>query len=31
MDYPNIDIAPLIDHALLNPTATPEQVQKCCQ
>ncbi|NER46358.1 MAG: deoxyribose-phosphate aldolase, partial [Symploca sp. SIO1A3] len=21
----------LIDHALLNPTATPEQVEKCCQ
>lgn len=31
MDYPDIDIAPLIDHALLNPTATPEQVEKCCQ
>lgn len=28
---PDIDIAPLIDHALLNPTATPEQVEKCCQ
>lgn len=30
-DYPDIDIAPLIDHALLNPAATPEQVEKCCQ
>ncbi|MDY6804333.1 MAG: deoxyribose-phosphate aldolase [Cyanobacteriota bacterium] len=25
-----IDIAPFIDHALLIPTATPEQVEKCC-
>ncbi|HBE19174.1 MAG TPA: deoxyribose-phosphate aldolase [Cyanobacteria bacterium UBA11159] len=31
MDYPDIDIAPLIDHALLNPTTTPEQVEKGCQ
>ncbi|HEY9796972.1 MAG TPA: deoxyribose-phosphate aldolase [Leptolyngbyaceae cyanobacterium] len=30
-DYPDIDIAPLIDHALLNPAATPEQLEKCCQ
>lgn len=30
-DYPDIDIAPLIDHALLSPTATPEQVEKACQ
>jgi deoxyribose-phosphate aldolase len=30
-DYPDIDIAPLIDHALLNPAATPEQVEKYCQ
>lgn len=30
-DYPDIDIAPLIDHALLNPVATPEQVEKYCQ
>lgn len=30
-DYSEIDIAPLIDHALLDPTATPEQVEKCCQ
>ncbi|NES00353.1 MAG: deoxyribose-phosphate aldolase [Symploca sp. SIO1B1] len=30
-DYPDIEIASLIDHALLNPTATPEQVEKCCQ
>lgn len=29
-NYPDIDIAPLIDHALLDPAATPEQVQKCC-
>lgn len=28
---PDIDIAPFIDHALLNPTATPEQVEKCCE
>lgn len=31
MDYIDIDIAPLIDHALLSPTATPEQVEKCCR
>ena len=31
VNYPDIDIAPLIDHALLNPAATPEQVEKCCQ
>lgn len=31
IDYPEIDIAPLIDHALLDPAATPEQVEKCCQ
>ncbi|NEP11878.1 MAG: deoxyribose-phosphate aldolase [Symploca sp. SIO1A3] len=30
-DYPDIEIAPFIDHALLNSTATPEQVEKCCQ
>jgi deoxyribose-phosphate aldolase len=30
-DYPDIDIAPLIDHALLDPAATPEQVEKWCQ
>ncbi len=29
-DYPDIDIAPFIDHALLNPTATPEQVEQWC-
>ncbi|MFB2935003.1 deoxyribose-phosphate aldolase [Aerosakkonemataceae cyanobacterium BLCC-F154] len=28
---PEIDIAPFIDHALLNPTATPEQVQQWCE
>jgi len=27
----DIDIARYIDHALLNPTATAEQVQQCCQ
>lgn len=30
-DYPDIDIAPLIDHALLHPTATPDQVQQWCE
>ncbi len=29
-NYSDIDIAPLIDHALLDPAATPEQVEKCC-
>jgi deoxyribose-phosphate aldolase len=29
-DYPDIDIAPFIDHALLSPTATPEQVERWC-
>ncbi|MBD2251787.1 deoxyribose-phosphate aldolase [Nostoc parmelioides] len=29
--YPNIDIAPFIDHALLTPTATPEQVDQWCE
>ncbi|MBD2345228.1 deoxyribose-phosphate aldolase [Anabaena subtropica] len=29
-DYPDIDIAPFIDHALLTPTATPEQVEQWC-
>lgn len=29
-DYPDIDIAPFIDHALLIPTATPEQVEQWC-
>lgn len=28
--YPDIDIAPFIDHTLLNPTATPEQIEKLC-
>ncbi|WP_449419212.1 2-deoxyribose-5-phosphate aldolase [Phormidium nigroviride] len=27
----DIDIAPFIDHALLNPAATPEQLTKCCE
>lgn len=27
----DIDIAPYIDHALLNPTATPENIQLCCE
>ncbi|HLP88892.1 MAG TPA: deoxyribose-phosphate aldolase [Nostocaceae cyanobacterium] len=30
-DYPDIDIAPFIDHALLSPTATPEQVERWCE
>ncbi|MUL37078.1 deoxyribose-phosphate aldolase [Gloeocapsopsis dulcis] len=30
-DYPDIDLAPLIDHALLHPTATSEQVQQWCE
>lgn len=30
-DYPEIDIAPFIDHALLTPTATPEQVEQWCE
>lgn len=27
----DIDIAPFIDHALLNPAATPEQLEQCCE
>ncbi|MGM3309064.1 deoxyribose-phosphate aldolase [Anabaena sp. WFMT] len=30
-DYPNIDIAPFIDHSLLLPTTTPEQVEQWCE
>jgi deoxyribose-phosphate aldolase len=30
-DYRDIDLAALIDHALLHPTATSEQVIKCCE
>lgn len=30
-DYPSIDIAPFIDHALLTPTASPEEVKQWCQ
>lgn len=30
-DYPDIDIAPLIDHTLLTPTATSEQVEQWCE
>ncbi|MGK7874597.1 MAG: deoxyribose-phosphate aldolase [Xenococcaceae cyanobacterium] len=30
VDHPDIDLATYIDHALLNPTATPQQVEKCC-
>lgn len=30
-DYPEIDIAPFIDHSLLTPTATPEQVTQWCE
>ena len=29
-EQPDIDIAPFIDHALLNPTATIEQVEQWC-
>ncbi len=29
-DLPNIDLAPLIDHSLLIPTAVPEQVRQWC-
>jgi deoxyribose-phosphate aldolase len=30
-DSPNIDIAPFIDHSLLLPTTTPEQVERWCE
>ncbi len=30
-DYPDIDIAPFIDHTLLIPTASTEQVEKWCE
>jgi deoxyribose-phosphate aldolase len=30
-DRPDIDIAPFIDHALLDPTATTQQIENCCQ
>ncbi|MEM7726310.1 MAG: deoxyribose-phosphate aldolase [Cyanobacteria bacterium P01_A01_bin.45] len=30
-DYPDIDIAPYIEHSLLTPTATPEQVEQWCE
>ncbi|MEC4814952.1 MAG: deoxyribose-phosphate aldolase [Scytonema sp. PMC 1069.18] len=30
-EYTDIDIAPFIDHALLVPTATPEQVEQWCE
>lgn len=30
-DYPNIDIAPFIDHSLLLPTTTPEQIEQWCE
>lgn len=30
-DYPDIDISPFIDHTLLNPTATSEQVEQWCE
>jgi deoxyribose-phosphate aldolase len=29
-DYTEIDLAPLIDHSLLHPTATPAQVEQWC-
>lgn len=28
--HPEINLADFIDHALLNPTATPDQVAQCC-
>lgn len=31
LEQAEIDIAPFIDHALLLPTATPEQVELCCE
>ena len=31
LDYGEIDLGPLIDHALLAPTATPEQVEQWCE
>jgi len=30
-DYPDIDIAPFIDHTLLIPTATPQHIQQWCE
>lgn len=30
-DYGYIDIGPFIDHSLLNPTATPQQVEQWCE
>ncbi len=30
-DLPQVDLAPLIDHSLLLPTATPEQVMQWCE
>lgn len=30
-DYANIDIAPFIDHSLLLPIATPEQISQWCE
>lgn len=30
-DYPDIDIAPYIDHTLLWPTATPEKIEQWCE
>lgn len=29
--YPDIDLASFIDHALLSPTATPQQVEQWCE
>ena len=31
LNQADIDIAPLIDYGLIDPTATPEQVENCCQ
>jgi deoxyribose-phosphate aldolase len=30
-DQSELDIAPYIDHSLLDPTATPEKIEKCCE
>jgi deoxyribose-phosphate aldolase len=29
-DYPDIDLAPFIDHAVLHPTATPAEIEQAC-
>ena len=30
-NQPDIDIAPFIDYGLIDPSATPEQLENCCQ